>query len=317
MTRRTMLSWLRRLLPWLVPGLLVPAVAGAACPPAPGPTDPAALAAAARTDRGLLWRVERDGRASYLYGTVHVAKPEWSRLGPAVTAALAATDVLALEIDPADPGTAGQLAAGDAPPPALPAALRERLARLVDASCVPPGTLKDMPATLQVLTLSVLEARWLGLDPAYAQEFLLAARARDAGHRVVALETVALQRRVLLPSDPKEALALVEGSVEQLESGHGRLQLALLARAWEQGDLPTLERYETWCDCARNPEERAALKAMLDDRNPGLADGIDRLHREGRRVFAAVGALHMAGPRGLPRLLAARGFTVERLAPLP
>ena len=56
---------------------------------------------------------------------------------------------------------------------------------------------------------------------------------------------------------------------------------------------------------------------MLDDRNPGLADGIDRLHREGRRVFAAVGALHMAGPRGLLRLLAARGFTVERLAPLP
>ncbi|MFN3305054.1 MAG: TraB/GumN family protein [Roseateles sp.] len=29
----------------------------------------------------------------------------------------------------------------------------------------------------------------------------------------------------------------------------------------------------------------------------------------------AVGALHMSGPQALPRLLAERGFTVERLTP--
>ncbi|MGE8202818.1 MAG: TraB/GumN family protein, partial [Variovorax sp.] len=39
-------------------------------------------------------------------------------------------------------------------------------------------------------------------------------------------------------------------------------------------------------------------------------DGIERLHFGGKRVFAAVGALHMIGPQGLPALMAARGFTV-------
>jgi uncharacterized protein YbaP (TraB family) len=33
-------------------------------------------------------------------------------------------------------------------------------------------------------------------------------------------------------------------------------------------------------------------------------------------VFAAVGALHMTGPQGLPRLMAARGYLVERI-PFP
>jgi hypothetical protein len=52
------------------------------------------------------------------------------------------------------------------------------------------------------------------------------------------------------------------------------------------------------------------MKRLLDDRNSGLADGIERMHASGQRVFAAVGALHMVGPQGLPALLAARGFQV-------
>ena len=44
------------------------------------------------------------------------------------------------------------------------------------------------------------------------------------------------------------------------------------------------------------------------------ADAIDRLHASGQRVFAAVGALHMPGPTGLPALLARRGYQVERVA---
>ena len=55
------------------------------------------------------------------------------------------------------------------------------------------------------------------------------------------------------------------------------------------------------------------MRRLNDERNPPLADGIEALHRQGRRIFAAVGALHMTGPQSLPRLLAARGFKVERV----
>ena len=33
-------------------------------------------------DRGFLWKLEKDGRTSWLYGTVHVARLEWAFPGP-------------------------------------------------------------------------------------------------------------------------------------------------------------------------------------------------------------------------------------------
>ena len=55
------------------------------------------------------------------------------------------------------------------------------------------------------------------------------------------------------------------------------------------------------------------MRKLNDERNPALADGIEAQHRQGKRVFAAVGALHMTGPQALPLLLAQRGFKVERV----
>ena len=309
----TLRTTLRRLAAWL-PALLSP-LAPAACPPGAPPPSAAQLAAAERQDRGFLWAIDRDGRRSYLYGTLHVGRPEWMRSGPRVSAALSATDVLALEIDPTDPGVQAELANGDgAPPLAVPAAMKSRLKRQVAAACLPDAAFASMGPAMQAVMLGVLEARWAGLDPGYAQEQALARRAREDGHEVVALESVALQKKVLVSDSPAEMLAMIDGLLAQLEGGSGRRQISRLARAWEHSDLATLEGYERWCDCARTADERAALRSLNDERNPGLADGIEALHRDGKSVFAAVGALHMTGPQSLPRLLAARGFRVERIA---
>lgn len=290
------------------------ASAAAGCPP-PLPSPSAAQhEAAARQDRGLLWRAERDGRVSYLYGTLHVGKPEWMQPGPAVRAALAASDVIALEIDPADPAIGAALGAGP-DTPVLPAPLRARLARQVAASCLPEGALAALHPALQAVLLALLEARWAGLDPGYAQEQSLAEQARATSRPLVALETVAQQKQVLVPDSEAALHGMIEGTLEQLESGRGRSVIARLALAWEQGDLATLEDYERWCDCARTDDERAALRALNDARNPGLAERIDALHRGGQRVFAAVGALHMTGAAALPRLLAERGYAVRRIEP--
>jgi hypothetical protein len=83
-----------------------------------------------------------------------------------------------------------------------------------------------------------------------------------------------------------------------------------LADVWARSDADKLARYSEWCDCLRTPAEQRLIKRLLDDRNPGLADGIERLHAGGKGVFAAVGALHMIGPQGLPTLMASRGFVV-------
>jgi uncharacterized protein YbaP (TraB family) len=315
-----MLKWLvqavrlgRALLLTLACALVPAAGAAGACPP----PLPRADAAGPALDRGLLWRATRDGRSSWLFGTLHVGKPAWSRLGPRVTAALQASDLLAVEIDPGDPALAQELA--DAGPPlVLPAALQDRLARAFERACIQAASLAALHPLLQVTTLTVLEARWLGLDAAYAQEHLLLAGqrgdARRPARRVLALETAAQQKAALLPADPAEALASLEQGLTQLEDQSGRRVLARMARAWERGDLATLSTYEQWCDCATTDEDRAFMRRLNDERNPALADAIAAQHSAGLRVFAAVGALHMTGPAALPLLLAQRGFRVERIA---
>jgi uncharacterized protein len=71
-----------------------------------------------------------------------------------------------------------------------------------------------------------------------------------------------------------------------------------LVQAWSDGDLATLGNYE-------------GLDRMA--RNQGMAEAVDRLHQQGKRVFAAVGILHMTGDQGLPKRLEKLGYAVERV----
>lgn len=264
-------------------------------------------------DRGLLWRLTRGGRTSYLYGTVHVGRPAWRVLGPQTAAALQASDTLALEIDPTDPALLAALE-DKTPAPTLPEALNRRLRAATQRACVPLLALAHLHPVLQATTLTVLDARWLGLDPNHSLEMLLAERAKARRLKIVALETAEQQKSVLVPADPAEALAVIEQTLDQLDSLVSRRVLQRLVQAWERGDLDTLERYEQWCECAASEEDRAFLRRLNDERNAPLAGRIAALHAQGRRVFAAVGALHMTGAAALPRLLAEQGFKVERVA---
>jgi uncharacterized protein YbaP (TraB family) len=308
-----MLDRLKRLglAAWLL-GLAVGAQASHAAAPSCPPPLPTEASTVAGRDRGLLWRVTRDGRSSWLFGTLHVGKPAWRRFGPQVSAALRSSDVLALEIDPADPTLIETLTEGT-PTVALPDALQARLLQAYARACVAAESMASLHPVLQATTLTLLEARWLGLDPGFALEQLLASQARGAGRRVVSLESAAQQKAALVPGDAEEALAVVDQSLAQIEDQSGRRVLGRLAQAWEKGDLAALENFEAWCECATTEAEKVFMRKLNDDRNPQLADGIEAQHRQGRRVFAAVGALHMTGPQALPVLLRERGFKVERV----
>jgi len=279
------------------------------CPPAL-PTQPDTGAPA--KDRGMLWRATRDGRTVYLFGTLHVGKPNWRRLGPLTSAALRASDVLALEIDPNDPALL-QAMADTRPPQPLPEALQQRLTRAFERACLATEALATLHPVLQATTLTVMEARWLGMDSSYAMEQVLSAQVRAQGRRVVALESVVTQINALVPEDEAEARVLLDHSLLQLEDRSARRVLDKLAAAWEKGDVAALEDYAHWCECAADEADRASLRKLNDERNGPLADRIEGHHQQGKRVFAAVGALHMTGPQALPLLLAQRGFKVERV----
>lgn len=307
----TLAHWKRRLAAVLLAlGVLPPALAQD-CPPPIDPT-PAPVA-----DRGPLWTIERDGHRSWLYGTLHLGKPGWTIPGPRIAQALSEADVVALELDPADPAVQKAIIEATLRPrPPLPAALADRLARAERAACVQSSLVAEtIHPAMRAIIVTLAEAQRAGLDGAWGQEPALAQTARASGRRLVAMESAQAQADLLMPRDPQATIAAVERTLEPLESGRAVESLRRLAAAWERADVAVLEDYEQWCDCVADDADREALHELVDARNPALADAIEAQHAAGGRVFAAVGAMHMVGDQGLPKLLAARGFVVRAVTP--
>jgi uncharacterized protein len=287
------------------------------CPPA-APTlqslDPEELRRDVR-DRGLLWRLEKEGRVSWLYGTVHVSRVDWLVPGPRIQAALAGSDLVALELDPADPeiprlfGMAGDAARIDR----VMAGLQPRIGQLAARACLPADRLASLRPMLQLVTLSIAEARRQGMHPELAVDAVLWGMARRLGKEVVALETPAAQLAALTPVTEADERELLHSGLRDLENGDGRESLDRLIQAWAAGDEERLASYPQWCKCLDTPAEQRFFRRVNDERNRVMAERVAALHAGGRTVFAAVGSLHMTGPEALHQLLRQRGFQVQRI----
>ncbi len=304
---------------WLVlacPVALMAAPNGpASCPPQATPPTRELLQIAQQqaADRGLLWRVSRGGRDSFLYGTLHAGRAEWLALGPRTEASLARTGVLALEINVMDPAVQAALReATQGPPRRLPADLMQTLQAAWAAECLPLDDLAQGPTEFHAAQLAVAQAQRQGLFPLYGAESALLMRSLRTERPVMGLETVQTQLATLLARDDAEAQAMVREALADWRHPRAAQILERLTRAWAAGDLSDLEAYADWCECMETPADREAFARLVDGRNPGMADAIEQVHA-GVSVFAAVGALHLIGPQGLPALLRARGFTVTRV----
>ncbi|CAN5898705.1 TraB/GumN family protein [soil metagenome] len=299
--------------------LWVSSAHAAECPPAPTiPASQLTPTQGAPRDRGFLWRISASGHTSWLYGTIHINKEDWALPGPETAAALRASKTLALEMDLDDPSIQQRFArlisrhAGN-----LPAALVPRVNAQLARVCLPENLLGKMHPSMLLSTIELIGLRAVGLYFEYGADQMLAEKARAERKPIVSLETPDVQADAILGPDATVDIDELTESLDALEGDRSEALTRTLLKTWAESDLPGLESYAQWCDCMTTPKEIAATRRLIDDRNPALADGIDALHRKGRSVFAAVGALHMIGPAGLPELLRQRGYRVERVAFMP
>jgi uncharacterized protein len=267
-------------------------------------------------DRGFLWKIEKDGKSGHLFGSMHVGKEAWSIPGPKTMAAFVGSDIVALELDILDPAIQADMANPakfGIKPLELSPTLKSRLDTLAARVCAPVKELSAMHPMMQVITITLFDARFMDLEIAYGSEIFLSGFARGANKPVESLESVALQLRTLLGGEPQPMLAGIDRSLVLMEQGKSRPITERMVNAWASGNLNELETYQKWCECATTDDDRKALQTLNDERNPKLAAGIDKLMSSGKTVFAAVGALHMTGPKALPKLLQEMGYKVERV----
>ncbi|WP_395394813.1 TraB/GumN family protein [Novosphingobium sp. BL-8A] len=270
----------------------------AACTQQPDPATPA------------LWHVEGpSGQQAWLFGTIHSVKRPIAWETAEVRQALAGSDTIMVEVgnlsdEKAVAATFARLAKSDGQPAIsqrISAQQRPALAALLKRGGYSDGDFAQMDTWAAALTLARVgatdEDSRNGVDRAVMDE--------AGGKPVVELEGAERQLSLFdsLPeADQRDLLGFVV--TDQQGDDDSRL-----ADSWRKGDMAAIEK-ETRRGMLADPELRAVL---FTSRNQDWAAKIGRAMQEGKRPFVAVGAAHMAGPEGLPAMLAAQGYKVTRV----
>jgi uncharacterized protein len=266
-------------------------------------------------DAGYLWKLEKNGRVSHLYGTMHLLPENLMLPGIKTMQAIQQSDAIALEINPLDAQVVQELQSMlKGAPNTMPVnvAQEARMRSIAQKLCVEEMIKGDLPWSFKYIQLGIAQARQSGLEAAFGREVILAVLASSGQKPIHSLETTKAQMQALtlnwnVPS------TVVDKYLTQLEGDDYARILRKMLSFWSTNNLEQLAAYTDWCECADDPAEKKLFSQMNDARNPGIAIAIDRLHASGQRVFAAVGALHMAGPQALPTLLQQKGYRITRV----
>jgi uncharacterized protein YbaP (TraB family) len=275
--------------------------------------------ASAANAQSYLWEVSSLTNRVYLFGTVHAGKASWYPLPQAVEDAYAASKVLVVEADITNTQAMAKTAKAMiyAPPASLqthmPADQYARFRRYLARYSLPEEQASRMKPFLAISMLVFAEWARAGYNPELGVDAYLLANAKDAGKRVVEIEGIDKQIELMDSLTNDENVALFKGTLDALDSGLTIDQINGMVKAWQDGKpdlmLETARRYNDKVAGAAQFEEKFVWARHND--MAGKIEGY--LNDSKERHFVAVGALHLAGPKGLVEMLRKRGYVVKQL----
>ncbi len=261
-----------------------------------------------------LWRVAGERNTVYLFGSVHLLRDgEFRFEGPVAGAyedaeavflevdmddlspAEAAATTAALAIDPQGRGLS-ELMGPDAE------AARERAA----AAGIDLALLASMEPWFAALTVVTLSLAREGFSPGAGVEQIVLDRAGADGKEVLGFETLEEQLGALDGLDPELQRDFLLKALD--DAARPDDALAAVLQAWKDGDDQALAS-----ELAAGFEGSPALyESLVVRRNQRWARQIQELLDDEHDYLVVVGALHLAGPDGLPALLRNSGLSVTR-----
>ncbi|HEX8469817.1 MAG TPA: TraB/GumN family protein [Brevundimonas sp.] len=265
-------------------------------------------------DGPALWVVKDVDSTIYLFGTIHVLRPETRWESAEVTAAFnSALDIWFEISNPDDMAALIPLIKQYGVSPGTPLSSLLTPAELNELNAA-AQTIGASAAQLDVfrpwyagLTLSLAPLKKAGYDPNSGVELTLKKRAEAAGKPIHGFETLDKQVRLLanLPQDIQ--LEFLRSTLRDFDDAG--TELDAMVAAWAAGDVAALDRVTNEDMKAEAPD---IYKALLTDRNTGFADQIQTLLAGSGTAFVAVGAAHLAGDDSVQSMLSARGVEVSR-----
>lgn len=282
-----------------------------------GPVGPEPVTA---RHHGGLYRISGQGRVAYLFGTVHVGAPSFYPMAPEAERALAGADQVVVELDPGANAAFlealdkhGRYAPGDEIGRHLAPETMARLRTALHAEGVSVASMAHLKPWLVANLLTSMQLERHGYRRADGVEHVMLAQARRRGTRVRTLESAELQLALFDSMSDAESERYLLDTLDGLADGSAGQRARRVIEAWRSGKAA--ERDAAWIDATTGGSETADFtrRRLLGQRNPDLATRIDTLMGRGGVLFIGVGYLHLLGERGLPQLLAQRGYLVERV----
>ena len=259
-----------------------------------------------------LWSVSDADSTIYLFGTIHVLRPDTPWGSAKVDAALEASDQLILEFSNPDDQAAllpifRQY--GLSPDQRLSDLLTaEELADLDAAARTLGGTAAGMDTMrpwLAAITLSVAPLVRAGYNPQSGVERLLKARVLAEGKTVGGMETAEQQISIIAGLSQETQLALLRSTLKEFDEA--MTDVDALVEAWAAGDVDTINRIGV---VAMRAESEEIYETLLVRRNTDWADQIQSMLAGSGTTFIAVGSAHLAGDDSVQEILRARGVEV-------
>lgn len=272
--------------------------------------------------RGLLYKVTKNGRTAYLFGTIHVGTPDFFPLDLITTQALAQSSELAVEIDPTQTDKVQSALQRYAVIPAserhnaqFPPVLKQRLLTQLNALNLSAEVAETLKPWMSALTLAIGSMTKAGFSSEYAVDLYLIGLAKELNKPITELESIDFQFQLFdLLSRPTQ-LAFLDETLTLLENGQMVADTRALIDAWLNNDTSMLQTLSLK-SLRENPSSATWMKKKLfSERNQAMVKKINQMLSTGSSPFIAVGSLHLTGADGLPALLKKQGYRITSLYP--
>lgn len=266
-------------------------------------------------EKALLWEISGNNleKASYLFGTIHLACEGDVELRPEIQAAFDASENLILEMAMDDPALMTKImqASISTDGKTISEKLGKDLAVKVDLLLLEKmGTGLNSFDQLNLPTFSA-QMSLLSLDcpMALGYDMMLTLEAQRLKKEIVGLESIEKQIEILFAQSDEEAIQTIQYIVDNLDEFI--LETQQLMELYQQQNIQEMYNFTKRAfDDPKYPSGN--IEKFLDERNQNWIPIIEK-HIQSRPSFIAVGAAHLAGEQGVIQLLRNQGFTVTAL----
>jgi uncharacterized protein YbaP (TraB family) len=250
----------------------------------------------------------------FLMGSMHLGKGP-VELGPVLSQAFADSDLLVMEIDPDEvglfemiqlTGRYAQLPRGETLGERVSAETYVQLLAWCDRRDQPVSTLISFQAWFAAMMVEMKENEVRGFRAEYGSEAQFGKLARKQKKRIESLETAEEQMQILASASLEAQEQMLAAALEASGADFEEL-IAIFASGDEAGMFEVLMR-----DMGE-PGAQDLFERIVFERNVNMATRLHQRTLDGRDRFVLVGAAHLVGDRGIPSLLAERGYTLRRV----